>query len=926
MAQKHRLFLLDAMAILYRAHFAFIKNPRMTSKGLNTSAIFGFTNTLMEIISKENPTYLGVAFDLSGPTFRHKQYPEYKAQREDQPEDIRNIQPYVYKLLKILDIPALSCEGYEADDIIGTISAQVNEDEFEVYMVTPDKDYAQLVKPNVYLYQPKYRGGGFNVLGEKEVEEKFGVPPKMITDYLGLMGDASDNIPGVPKIGPKTAVDLITTYGTLENILEQVEAISKKSIKASLKEFGDQGKLSKELATIELNSPCDWSVEGLKIGHMDLEAFMPLMKELEFRTVAQRILNSKLNPVQTGQADLFGNKSGTGMELPAELATSGYKTLETTENDYKLVDTPEARAELIDLLSKSETYCFDTETTGIDPMIAELVGIAFSTQSGTAYYVPCPEDREVTQAIVDEFTPLLTSGKHLKVGQNLKYDMLVLRNYGVKVAPPLFDTMLAHYLINPDGKHGMDAMARELLKYETVSITELIGKKGKNQKTMREVPVEQVVEYAGEDADITLQLYLDLAPKIKGNKVFEDIEMPLVPVLTEMEFAGIRVDDGVLADYSEELSGRVKTLETEIYEKAGEEFNINSPKQLGEILFDKLEIGPGKKAKKTKTGQYSTNEQILTQLAMSHELPERVLAYRSIQKLKSTYVDALPKLIHPDTGRVHTTYSQSVAVTGRLSSVNPNLQNIPIRTQDGREVRKGFVPKDAEHTLLSADYSQVELRIMAALSKDEAMMQAFQDGEDIHRASAARVFGTAPEDVTSDQRSAAKTVNFGIIYGISAFGLSQRMNIARGEASDIIKAYFEQYPRVKAYMDESVEYAKEHGYVETLFGRRRYLPDINSSNRTIRGFAERNAINSPIQGSAADIIKLAMIAVQQAFEEKQFNSQMLLQVHDELVFDVYLPELEEVKAVVIDKMEHAVELAVPLVVEAGTGKSWLEAH
>ena len=922
---KQKLFLLDAMALLYRAHFAFIRKPRMTTKGLNTSAIFGFTNTLLEVIAKEKPTHLAVVTDTSAPTFRHIQFPEYKAQREAMPESLQTAIPLTWKLLEALNIRLLKLDGYEADDIIGTLSVQASADEFEVYMLTSDKDYAQLVTENVFLYRPQFRGGGYDVLDPKKVEEKFGIPPEKIIDFLGLKGDSVDNIPGIPKIGDKTAVSLIKEYGSVEEIIAQVDHISKKSIQNSIREHAEQGLLSKELATIKIDVPISYSFDDLKLRHANLEDLMPLLAEFEFKNITKRILNSPLNPMAQ-PTDLFGKQFEGGDVQSLGVQLGQIKTLENSEHDYRLLDTVEKRAEVIALIKAQKSFCFDTETTSLDPMMAELVGLAISFKAGEAFYVHFSEDRQEVIAILGEFREILASEEILKIGQNLKYDILVLRNYEIAVKGPMFDTMLAHYVIDPGGKHGMDAMALELLNYKTVSIVSLIGKKGKNQKSMREVALEKIVDYASEDADITLKLYDILAPKVKGHQVFEKIEQPLMPILADMEFQGIRLDTRALEEYSVELSQRITILEKEIYQLAGEEFNINSPKQLGDILFDKLELGKGKKAKKTKTGQYSTNEQILQSLAIYHELPAQVLAYRGIQKLKSTYVDALPKLVNPKTGRVHTTFSQSVAVTGRLASVNPNLQNIPIRTADGREVRKGFIPRTEEYVLVAADYSQVELRIMAAMSQDENMLTAFREQQDIHRATAARVFGVAPEEVTAEQRSRAKTVNFGIIYGISAFGLSQRMGISRSESKKIIEAYFATYSRVKAYMDESIEFARKHGYVETYFGRRRSLPDIQSRNATVRGFAERNAINSPIQGTAADIIKLAMIDVHKAIEEANLRSKMILQVHDELVFDAHKDELEQLKALVYEKMVHAVDLGVPMEVEVGVGDNWLQAH
>ena len=922
---QNKLFLLDAMALLYRAHFAFISNPRITSKGLNTSAIFGFTNTLLEIINKEDPSHLAVAFDMSSPTFRHEIYPEYKGHREEMPEDLSLIMPYVFRLLDILGIHILKKDGYEADDIIGTIAWQVPADAYEVYMVTPDKDFAQLVRENVYLYRPKYKGGGFDVLKRENVIEKYGIPPEQVIDFLGLKGDASDNIPGVPKVGDKTAISLLSEYGSLENILANIAHISKKSIKATLTEFGEQGKLSKQLATIHTEVPLEWTEKQLEMEHCDLEALLALMKELEFRTTAERILNSKLNPIKThAQTDLFGNPIGNRATL--EVESGLVDNFDKSKQVYELIDNPKKRKDLVEKFRKGKEFCFDTETTSLNALQADLVGVALAQSSGEAYYLPLPEDREETLQILQELEPLFKDENLLKIGQNLKYDLLVLKSYGMEVVGPMFDTMLAHYVINPSGKHGMDAMSEELLNYQPISIETLIGKKGKKQKSMRDVPVEDILDYAAEDADITLRLYEKLAPEVADSEVFQGIEQKLMPVLTAMEFEGIRIDEGFLGEYSGELSKRLKVLEKEIYQLAGEEFNINSPRQLGDILFEKLELGKGRKAKKTKTGQYSTNEQILVGLAAKHELPAKVLAYRGIAKLRSTYVDALPALIHPQTGRVHTTYSQSVAVTGRLSSNNPNLQNIPIRTDDGREVRKGFIPRNEEYILLSADYSQVELRLMASMSEDPNMIEAFLAGADIHRSAAARVFGIEPDEVSPAQRSYAKQVNFGIIYGISPFGLAQRIGISRTEAKEIIDNYFETYPNVKMYMDQNIEFAKANGYVETLFGRRRYLPEINSRNATVRGFAERNAINSPIQGTAADIIKLAMIRIYDIMQEKAYKSRMILQVHDELVFDVYRKEVDEIKELVRTHMMGAAELKVPLEVEIGLGENWLEAH
>jgi DNA polymerase-1 len=925
---RHRIFLLDAYALLYRSHFAFIKNPRVTSTGLNTSAVFGFTNTLLEIIGKEHPSHLGVAFDPPGGTFRHEEYQEYKAQRESMPEDLRAMIPFAKRMLEVLDIPIMEVPGYEADDVIGTISRKADPEKYDVYMVTSDKDYAQLVKENVFLYRPRFRGGGYDVLGHDEVVEKFGIPPEKMIDFLGLKGDASDNIPGIPKVGDKTAVKLINEFGTVEEIIANADKIGGKALKASVIEHAEQGLFSKKLATIHCDVPLEWNYDSLAIGHADLEKLMPLMAELEFKTLTNRILSSKLNLVKAGQLDLFGGSDG-GSEVAVAQVLGDYsdeRTLQDTEHNYVLVDTAEGRKALAATIKDPGKVCFDTETTGLDPLLAELVGLSFAVKPFEAYYVPCPADRSETDAVLADFKEVLEDESVKKIGQNLKYDMLMLRCYDIEVKGELFDTMLAHYVVDANGKHGIDAMAKELLSYRPVSIETLIGKKGKKQLSMRDIEVEKVAEYAAEDADVTLRLADVLASKVADNEVFNKIDTPLLPVLNDLEWEGIRIDQQFLADYSVDLEKRLVLLKEEIYSIAGEEFNINSPKQLGDIMFEKLELGKGRKAKKTKTGQYQTNEQILLDLAVQHELPAKILAFRGIGKLKSTYVDSLPKLINPRTGRVHTTFSQTVAVTGRLSSSDPNLQNIPIRTDDGREVRKAFVPRDEDYLLMSADYSQVELRIMASLAKDEAMIEAFRAGEDIHRASASRVFGVEPSQVSSEQRSRAKTVNFGIIYGISAFGLSQRMGIPRREASDIIKTYFEKYPGVKAYMDHSVEFAKKRGYVETIFGRRRYLPDIFSSNNTVRSFAERNAINSPIQGTAADIIKLAMIKVQKAIKDAGLKSRMLLQVHDELVFDAHRDEIDELKTLVMTNMAGAAQLEVPLDVEVGLGDNWLEAH
>ncbi len=935
---KNRLFLLDAFALLYRAHFAFIKNPRRTKTGLNTSAVFGFTNYLIDIVTKEDPTHLGVALDTSAPTFRHIEFPDYKAQREETPEDLRIAVPYVYKMLKALNIPALKLDGFEADDIIGTISQQMPEEEFDVYMVTPDKDYAQLVKSNVFIYRPPGKfETGYTIYDREKVIEKYGLPPEQIIDYLGLMGDASDNIPGVPKIGEKTAIALLQEYGTMDNIFANVDKITKNSIRESLKENEEKGRLSKHLATIKCDVPLEYEIDKLKVGGVELTELLEILDELEFKGIGKRLLNSRFNPVgPTAQTDLFGN-SVAGY-VPQNQAVPSPKTeaptlelldsnanISTSTHEYILLNTLAQCEALAKEIEVNGEFCFDTETTSLDTLVAELVGISFCMEKGKAYFVLCPENRAETQEIVAIFKPVWANENILKIGQNIKYDMEVLHKYGVEIKGKLFDTMLAHYVIKPEGKHGMDDMSRNLLDYSPVSIETLIGKKGKGQLSMRQADVNALKEYAAEDADITFRLYQFLKEKVAGNKVFEDIEMPLVPVLTEMELEGVKLDNIALAEYSKELEIRLVALEKQIHAVSGFTFNVNSPAQLGEVLFEKMKLGKGKK---TKTGQYSTDEEALTELAntSTHELPMIVLEYRGLKKLKSTYVDALPELINRQTGRVHTTFNQTVAVTGRLSSLNPNLQNIPIRSDDGKEVRKGFIPRNEDFVIMSADYSQVELRIMAAFSGDESMINAFRSKADIHRETAAKVFGVSQDEVTPDMRSKAKMVNFGIIYGISAHGLAQRLRISRTEAKTIIDAYNVQYPKIQGFMNDIIASAREKGYVETAFGRRRYLADIASQNHATRSIAERNAINSPIQGTAADIIKIAMIRVYNEMKKQNLQSKMLLQVHDELLFEVHKEEIEIMKTLIQDCMVHAADLAVPMEVEIGIGKNWLEAH
>lgn len=930
MADK-KIFLLDAFALIYRAHFAFIKNPRMNSKGENTSATFGFVNTLIQLLEQERPSHIAVVFDPPGPTFRHVEFPEYKANREEMPDDIRLAIPMIKRLVDACNIPCLEVSGFEADDVIGTVAKKASEHGYKVYMVTPDKDYAQLVTDQVFLYKPARMGNGIDIYDPAKVVDKFGVPPELIADFLGLKGDKVDNIPGIPRVGDKTAVELINQFGTVEEIVARAEEITKKSIKASVIENGAQGILSKHLATIKVDVPVEWNEDHLKMGGGDAPSAIALMEELEFRRTKERLLSTVCFQTGEGQKDLFGNSVGGGAtfaEPPSEevsAAPSDALDIDTRAHDYQLIKTKAELADLISKIKKRKLFCFDSETTSLKAREAELVAITISLAPGSAYLLHFPENAPHLEEWLEMLKEVFASEEIVKVGQNLKYDMLVLKNYGVEVSMPLFDTMLAHYVINPDRKHNMDSMAQEILNYEAISITTLIGKKGKNQGTMRDVSVEELLDYACEDADITLALKEKLEPELDATQVrevLEKVEHPLIPVLTDMEHIGVRINEDHLQEFSKELEVEMDRVEKEIYKLAGMKFNINSPRQLGEIIFEKLNLAKGKK---TKTGQYSTREEELVKLADSHDLPAAVLHYRKMGKLKSTYVDALPELVYDKTGRIHSTFSQAVTATGRLSSQDPNLQNIPIRTEMGREIRKAFIPTEG-YTLLAADYSQVELRVMAALSQDPGMMEAFQQGQDIHRATAARVFGVPFDEVDGDMRAKAKMVNFGIIYGISAFGLAQRLKIKRGEASDIIDAYFEKYPKVKSYMDESIDKARELGYAETIMGRRRYLPAINSGNRTEKGFAERNAINTPVQGSAADLIKLAMIEIHKEIKARGLKSRLLMQVHDELVFEAHDSEIEELSALVKDKMENAYPFNVPMVVEIGLGKDWLEAH
>jgi DNA polymerase I len=923
--QEKKLFLLDALALIYRAHFAFSKNPRINSKGMNTGAVLGFTNTLVDVLTRESPGYIAVAYDTHAPTFRHVQYPEYKAQREKQPEDIEVAIPITKDIVRAFDIPVLEMEGFEADDIIGTLAKKAARAGFTVYMMTPDKDYAQLVEEKILLYKPAYMGNAIDILGVEEVCKKFDITHAMqVCDILGLQGDASDNIPGIPGFGAKTASKLIKEFGSVEALVENAEKLTGKQ-QQLVKDFGQQGILSKELATIKIDVPVDFDEKIFCYEGPTREKLVPLFEQLEFRTLAKRVFGEENKPTG-GQLGIFDG-APSAAENHESLPLSNKKNITTVKHNYQLVDTIEKRQELIKNLGKQKEFCFDTETTSLDALEAQLVGLAFSFQPYEAYYVPIPENFEEAQQIVNEFKPLLEKPEVLKIGQNLKYDILVLKKYDITVVPPFFDTMMAHYLIDPETRHNMDVMAENYLNYTPVSIESLIGKKGAKQGNMRDVEPEKVAEYAGEDADITLQLKNVFAKQLNElqlEKLYFEVEAPLIDVLATVEYEGVKVDTQSLSDISSALATDIISLEKEIYEMAGEAFNIASPKQLGEILFDKLQLE--KDPKKTKSGQYATGEEILSRMANEHEIARKILDFRELLKLKNTYVDTLPKLISPRDGRIHTSYNQAVAATGRLSSTNPNLQNIPIRTEKGREIRKAFVPRNEDFLLMSADYSQVELRIMASFAKDESMIEAFKAGRDIHATTASKIFNVPLEQVDSDMRRKAKTANFGIIYGVSSFGLSQQLNIPRSEASEIIKAYFKEFSAVKEYMDRVIEEARKQEYVETILGRRRYLRDINSRNNTLRGWAERNAINAPIQGTAADIIKVAMIHIQQWLTAEKLQSRMIMQVHDELVFDVHKNEQDIMQEKVADFMKNALPLDVPMEVGIGMGANWLEAH
>lgn len=941
---QKRLFLLDAYALIFRGYYALIKNPRITSSGMDVSAIMGFTNSLFDVIKRERPDHLAVAFDKGGSSARVEAFEDYKANRDETPEAIRIAIPHIQEILKAMHIPIIEREGVEADDLIGTLAKQAEKEDFKVFMVTPDKDYAQLVSENIFMYKPARMGNGIEIWGIPEVQKRFEVEnPLQVIDYLGMMGDASDNIPGLPGVGDKTAKKFIAAYGSMEGLLANTDQLKGK-MKEKVIANAELGLLSKKLATIMLDCDVTFNAKDYELSEPNAEAVTKKFDELEFRRMKDQFVKifsgeadqgtqvsstptakkQSSSSAGSGQFSLFGGDGGATAEAVAGASTR--KTIKDTQHFYQKVDSPLARKLFLQNILKQTAVCFDTETTGLDPLTAELVGIAFSWEAGKGFYIPFPESKSEAQVLIEELRPFFENKSIEKIGQNLKYDIKVLDKYDIKVAGKLFDTMLAHYLINPDMRHNMDVLAETYLNYTPVSITELIGKKGKNQKSMRDVPVDDQTEYAVEDADVTLQLKQHFEKELDEagtRKLFDEIEIPLLRVLAAMEVEGINLDVDFLKSLSGDLNADIERLTSEIFAEAGEEFNIGSPKQLGEILFDKMKLV--EKPKKTKTGQYSTAEDVLSYLAKDHPIIQKVLDYRGLSKLKSTYVDALPEQVASD-GRVHTDYMQTVAATGRLSSNNPNLQNIPIRTERGRQVRKAFVPRDKNHTLLAADYSQIELRIIAALSEEENMIQAFTNGEDIHASTAAKVFNVPLSEVTREQRSNAKTVNFGIIYGVSAFGLSNQTDLSRSEAKELIDNYYKSYPKLRNYMSDLVGYARENGYVKTVLDRRRYLNGINSSNAVVRGAAERNAVNAPIQGSAADIIKIAMINIFNKLENSDYKTKMLLQVHDELVFDVPNDELEDLKELIKTEMESAFKMTVPLDVEVGLGENWLEAH
>lgn len=955
MSQK-RLFLLDAYALIFRGYYAFIKNPRINSKGMDTSAIMGFMNSLMDVIKREKPDHLAVAFDKGGSDYRYEMYQEYKAHRDETPEAIKIAVPYIQQLLQAMHIPIMEKAGFEADDLIGTLAKQAEKEGYQVFMVTPDKDFAQLVSENIFMYKPARMGNDIEIWGIPEVLEKFEIDnPLQVIDFLGMMGDAADNIPGLPGVGEKTAKKFLKEYGSLENLLANTHEL-KGAIKDKIEANAELGLLSKKLATILLDCPVEFNAEDFELSKPDIEKTDALFQELEFRQMKtqfdklfgtgkeydeidsngndngndngngkSQIQKKPTKKTNEDQFDLFGFSDDDSDEPKPH---SYYATLENTNHNYTIIQGELGTKLFLQNLMQQTSVCFDTETTGIDALNAELVGMSFAWEKGKAFYVPFPENQEEAQVLADKFQPFFENEAIEKIGQNMKYDLKILANYNITVKGKLFDTMIAHYLINPDMRHNMDVLSETYLKYSPKSIETLIGKKGKNQLSMRDVPLEDIKEYAAEDADITLQLKEVFSPildKAETKKLFEEIEIPLVPVLAAMESEGINLDVNFLKSMSTEMQKEINDFEQKIYETAGEKFNLASPKQLGDILFDKLKIG-GAKQKKTKTGQYATGEEVLSYLANEHQIVKDILEWRQMVKLQSTYIEALPNQVDKKTHRVHTDYMQTVAATGRLSSNNPNLQNIPIRTERGRLIRKAFIARDENYTLLSADYSQIELRIIAALSGEENMIKAFQNHEDIHRSTAAKVFNVGLDEVTKEQRSNAKTVNFGIIYGVSAFGLSNQTSLSRSESAALIDAYYKTYPKLKSYMSEQVDFARHNGYVQTVLGRRRYLKDINSANAVVRGAAERNAVNAPIQGSAADIIKIAMINIHKKLTSENWKSKMLLQVHDELVFDVHNSEMEKIQPMIKHEMENAIQLAVPLEVELGFGKDWLEAH
>lgn len=943
---EKKLFLLDAFALIFRAYYALIRNPRITSKGKNTNAQFGFTNTLIDLLNKQKPTHMAICFDTAAPTERHTDFADYKANRQEAPEDLLLAIPDIKKIIEGFNIPVVETDGFEADDVVGTLAKQAEKAGYQVFMVTPDKDYGQLVSENIKIYKPPYQGGDFEILGPKEVCEKWNIKNvEQVIDILGLMGDAVDNIPGIPGVGEKTAAKLLAEYETLENVLANADQI-KGALGEKVRNGKDLAIMSKKLATIITSVPVDFHEENFRVKDLNKDSLREVFGDLEFKTLGKRILGEEINIAETGserkaaagvQQDLFGNAVETApaavsKEESDETLPSGFsaeKNIGNTPHQYTAITSEKEIKEFVKTLMAEPEICFDTETTGLDANDAELVGMSFSWKTGEAYYIPCPSDQSETNKILALFKPVFENEKITWVGQNIKYDMLLLKWYGYELKGPIFDTMLAHYVIDPEGKRSMDLLSTQFLGYEPVSITELIGKKGKNQGNMRDVELEKIKEYAAEDADITLQLKKVFLPKLKEKdveKVFYEVDNPLVKVLTDMEYEGVAIDVNFLNEYSKELEKEAKIAEESVYKQAGVRFNLASPKQLGEVLFDKLQLDP--KAKKTKTGQYATGEDVLQKLAHQSPIVEDILAYRELSKLKSTYVDSLPLLINRKTGRVHTTYGQAIAVTGRLASNNPNLQNIPVRSERGKEIRKAFIPRDKNHLLISADYSQIELRIVAAISGDPNMCEAFRLGKDIHTATAAKVYGIEESAVTKEQRYKAKSVNFGIIYGQGAFGLADNLGISRTEAKTIIDNYKKEFSGITTYMEDTVNFAREKGYVQTLMGRKRWLRDINSSNFTVRGFAERNAINSPIQGTAADMIKMAMIRVQAALKKNNIKSRMIMQVHDELVFDVLKEEAEDLKALILEDMQEALPLPnnVPVIAEAGIGDNWLEAH